>query len=115
MNIDLILLKPVVQLGKKGDVVHVARGFARNFLIPQGFAKAATEGEVRDVQEQKASQEKKLMARLANLQDMKKVLQGKRIRVASLTTEAGRLYAAVSKEEIANALYQTYGFEVPED
>jgi len=79
MNTKLILIKKVFNLGKKGEIVEVSPGYARNFLVPQGLAKIATEKEMKTaVLNQKKEKEKKHQE-LEQVQEIKEQLDKSRV------------------------------------
>src|SRR3989339_637983 len=115
METKVILKNSVGKLGNKGDVVKVKRGYARNFLLAKGLAKIATAGEMEQLEQQKTPVEKHRVNQLGKLDAMKKALHGKRISVKRRTSGKGKLYAAVTANEILAAIHDTYGFELPEE
>ena len=113
MNRKLILLQKVRGLGKGGDIIEVKKGYARNFLLPKGLAKRISQKDIEKIEEEKEFQRLKLQEELAKIKDIGHKLAKKRILVRKRTTSTGKLYAAVSPEDIAQAIYQTYGFQLP--
>jgi large subunit ribosomal protein L9 len=108
----LILTQDVKKLGKKGDIVSVAEGYGRNFLIPRGLALEATKASLRSlehsktVQQVKASREEREATALAErLSQLEITLQAK-------TGEAGRLFGSVTAQDIASAIGKAAGVEV---
>ncbi len=107
----IVLFDNVVNVGEKGDIVEVADGYARNYLIPQGFAGYASESEVERAEELKAQRERERQQRLENLQEMREQLRGYEIRFQRAADENGHLYGSVSVRDITHAL-QEAGFPV---
>jgi large subunit ribosomal protein L9 len=108
---QVILLEKVSNLGQLGDVVKVREGYARNFLIPQGKARRATEAAIKEFEARRADLEKAQTDRLAAAQSV-----GERLKDAAVTVRAkagvdGRLFGSVTQHDIADALGKQ-GFEV---
>jgi large subunit ribosomal protein L9 len=108
---QIILLERVANLGDLGDVVKVKDGYARNFLIPSGTARRATEAAIKEVETRRAELEKVQAEKLTVAQGQGEKLAGK---VLSLTQKAGvdgRLFGSVTNSDIAEGL-KKQGFEV---
>ena len=108
---EIILLEKVANLGALGDIVKVKDGFGRNFLIPQGKAKRATEANKAEFEARRADLEKQQAANLAAAKTRADKLSGQSIEVAQKAGEDGRLFGSVTNHDIANAL-TAKGFEV---
>jgi len=108
---QVILLENVVNLGALGDVVKVRNGFARNFLIPQGKAKRATEIAIKEFEVRRADLEKAQADRLAQAQAIGEKLNGLTCSIAMKAGVDGRLFGSVTNFDIAEAL-RKQGFEV---
>lgn len=101
---QIILLDKVVNLGNLGEVVRVKDGYARNFLIPTGRARRATEAAKQEFEARRAELEKAAAAKLAEAQAMGEKLSGT---VCKLTQKAGvdgRLFGSVTNADIAQEL-----------
>ncbi len=107
----IILLKNVNNLGKIGEVKEVADGYARNFLIPRGFAEAATEGAVARIEEMKKAAERKAEHELKAIQELAEKLEGVEVIIKAKAEEGGKLYGSVSEEQIASKLKEK-GFDI---
>ena len=103
-GIQLLLIQTVDPLGKQGDVVEVKRGYAVNYLIPQGLATIATEHHRRMVAKHKAKLAEIRKQRLVGLQALAKELRDKSISIEANANDEGHLYGSVGPEEIARAL-----------
>ena len=101
---QIILMEKVVNLGGLGDVVKVKDGFARNFLIPQGKAKRATEKNLKEFGDRRAELEKKAGEQLAGATERAAKLEGARIEIAQKAGVDGRLFGSVTNSDIAEAL-----------
>jgi len=103
-GIELLLIQPVEHLGKQGDVVRVRRGYAMNYLLPQGLAALATEHHKRMVDKHQAQLEAIEKARLAELHALADKLGRLSITIEANANEEGHLYGSVGPAEIVNAV-----------
>lgn len=108
---QVILMEKVVNLGQLGDVVKVKNGYARNFLIPQGKAKRATEGNVADFAARRAELEAAEAAKLADAQARGAKLEGLTVQIVQKAGVDGKLFGSVTNTDIAEAL-EAQGFKV---
>ena len=100
----LILTHEVTGLGAPGDVVDVKNGFARNYLIPQGFAVAWTRGGEKQIESIKAARVAREHATLEEAQDLKAKLQATAVSLTVKAGEGGRLFGSVKTTDVANAV-----------
>ena len=100
----LILTHEVTGLGAPGDVVDVKNGFARNYLIPQGFAVAWTRGGEKQVESIKAARVAREHATIEEAQDLKAKLEANAVTLAVKAGEGGRLFGSVKTSDIADAV-----------
>ena len=103
-GIQLLLIQTVDPRGKQGDVVEVKRGYAVNYLIPQGLATVATDHHRRMVEKNKAKLAEIRKQRLVGLQMLAKELREKSISIEANANDEGHLYGSVGPEEISRAL-----------
>ncbi|WP_295645667.1 50S ribosomal protein L9 [uncultured Methylibium sp.] len=108
---QIILLEKVANLGNLGEVVKVKDGYARNFLIPSGAARRATEAAVKEFETRRADLEKAAAAKLSTAQAEGEKLAGKSISVTQKAGVDGRLFGSVTNHDIADALGKV-GFAV---
>jgi large subunit ribosomal protein L9 len=108
---QVILMEKVANLGNLGDVVKVKDGFARNFLIPQGKAKRATEQNLKAFESRRAELEKAQNEQLAQATERGNKLNGLTIQVAQKAGPDGRLFGSVTNYDIVEAL-KKHGHEV---
>lgn len=108
---QIILLEKVANLGNLGDVVKVKDGYARNFLIPGGRAKRATETAIKEFEARRAELEKAQAAKLATAQAQGEKLAGKTVSISQKAGVDGRLFGSVTNFDIAEGLTKA-GFEV---
>jgi large subunit ribosomal protein L9 len=100
----LILTHEVTGLGAPGDVVDVKNGFARNYLIPQGFAVAWTRGGEKQITSIKAARAAREHATLEEAQDLKAKLQANPVTLTVKAGEGGRLFGSVKTADVADAV-----------
>ncbi|NJD33896.1 MAG: 50S ribosomal protein L9 [Betaproteobacteria bacterium] len=108
---QIILMEKVVNLGGLGDVVKVKDGYARNFLIPQGKAKRATEANRKVFEEKRAELERIQAEAIAAAQAQAEKLNGLMLQITRKTGVDGRLFGSVSTHDIEEALV-AQGFQV---
>ncbi|MDP3015122.1 MAG: 50S ribosomal protein L9 [bacterium] len=96
----IILLQDIKGFGKKFDVKNVANGYARNFLIPKGLAKIATDIAVKKLETQKAGQEKEEQEAKIELEKIAKNLENQELEFTVKTGEKGEVFGSVSKNDI---------------
>lgn len=109
---QIILLEKVINLGTLGDVVRVKDGYARNFLIPQGKAKRATQANLADFEKRRAELEKAHAELLAQTQEKGAKLEGLMVQVTQKAGVDGKLFGSVTNSDISDAL-KKQGFDVP--
>jgi len=108
---QVILMEKVANLGNLGDVVKVKDGYARNFLIPHGKAKRATEENLKAFESRRAELEKAQSEALAKAQERGQKLDGLTLQITQKAGVDGRLFGSVTNADIAEALKQ-HGFDV---
>jgi large subunit ribosomal protein L9 len=101
---QIILLEKVVNLGALGDVVKVKDGYARNFLIPSGKARRATQANIAEFEARRAELEKAAAAKLAEAQALGEKLAGIIVKVSQKAGVDGRLFGSVTNHDIADEL-----------
>ena len=104
---QIILLEKIGGLGNLGDIVTVKNGYARNFLIPQGKAKRATEANKAEFEARRAELEARQAEILADALARKEKLDGQVITVAQKAGVDGRLFGSVTNADIASAIVAT--------
>lgn len=108
---QVILLEKVANLGVLGDVVKVKDGYARNFLIPTGAARRATEKAIKEFEVRRAELEKAQAEKLAAAQAQGEKLAGKTVTISQKAGVDGRLFGSVTNADIAEAL-KSQGVEI---
>jgi large subunit ribosomal protein L9 len=100
----VILADDVRGLGHRGETVTVKPGYARNFLLPQGFAYAATAANVRRLGEEKRKYDEKMLQGKTVAEEAAKKVEGITVTILKKAGEEGHLYGSVTPAEIADAL-----------
>jgi large subunit ribosomal protein L9 len=108
---EVILLERVTRLGQMGDVVRVRDGYARNFLLPQGKALRATEGNRKRFESQRGQLEARNLERKAEAEAVAVKLDGQAFVVVRQAGETGQLYGSVSTRDVAEVM-EAGGFSV---
>ena len=101
---QVILMEKVANLGNLGDVVKVKDGYARNFLIPQGKARRATQENLKAFESKRAELEKAQAAQLAKAQEAGAKLEGFMLQITQKAGPDGRLFGSVTNYDIVEAL-----------
>jgi large subunit ribosomal protein L9 len=107
----LVLREPVRNLGAVGDVVDVAEGYARNYLLPHHLALEPTDANLRRIEQERADREKREKARIAGLKQLADRMGGTSVTIKAKANELGHLFGSVNERHIADAL-AAEGFEV---
>ncbi len=101
---QVILLEKVLNLGNLGDIVKVKDGYARNFLVPQGRARRATEANKAEFEARRVELEKAAAAKLAEAQAQGEKLAGLTIKLTQKAGVDGRLFGSVTNHDVAEEL-----------
>jgi large subunit ribosomal protein L9 len=108
----VILIKDVKGLGKSGDVVKVSDGYARNMLLPKGLAGKATDGNVRNLEKQKALLEEKKREEIEAARALAEKLGGINVKILTKSGDSGRLFGSVTSKDIADALKKQHNVNI---
>ncbi len=108
----VIFVKDVKGSGKKGELKNVADGYARNMLIPKGFAVEATPENMNKLEGQKASQQHKIEVEKQNALDIQSKINDKKVIVKAKAGNNQKLFGSVTAGHIADALSQQFGVKV---
>lgn len=109
---QVILLEDVKSLGKKGDIVNVSDGYARNFVLPKKLGVEANAKNKNDLKLQKANADKVAAEQLAAAKDLAQLLETKEVTVKIKSGEGGRTFGSVSTKEIAQAAKEQCDLEL---
>ncbi len=115
MSARLILTEDITGLGYKGEVVEVAPGYARNYLIPRRKAIKATPKAVAHIQALKQAKLAEYMRRKAQAEQVATRLVGKMVVIAARTSPAGNLYGSVGPTDVVEAVRRDTGFGLETD
>jgi large subunit ribosomal protein L9 len=107
----VLLIKDVKGLGKAGEIKNAKDGYARNYLIPKGFAKLATPEVIKEWEEEQKRKEAKLQAEIAKLNELKEKIENTTLVIKHKLGANGRLYGAITNKEVAEALKEK-GIEI---
>lgn len=108
----VILLKDVKGLGKKGAIVDASDGHARNYLIPRGFAKEATQGGIKVVKMQKAAEEKRKREELEKAKALADKISNLVVTLKGKAGEGGKLFGSITTKDIADGLAKQHGIKI---
>lgn len=108
----VLLLKDVYKLGLAGDVKKVADGYARNFLVPRGFAILATDGALKQAERVRAAGDKLRQQENREKAGIADALGGLRLEFQVRASEQGRLYGSVTHQMVADAIEAATGEEI---
>jgi large subunit ribosomal protein L9 len=107
----ILLKQDVHKIGKKGEILEVKEGYARNFLIPNGLAVAASDGAVKQVEEEKKAQGRRRTREVEESQALADKLKKLVITIQHKAGEEGKLFGSITSTEIAEVLKKK-GFDV---
>lgn len=110
-NLQLLLTENVDNLGIVGDVVNVRLGYARNFLLPRGYATLPSEDKIKELAQKRAEAEKMLAELRAQREKVAKKIDNLEITIQRACNDQGILYGAVTQQDLARAL-NTLGYDV---
>jgi len=101
---DVLLKTDVDKLGRRGEVVNVATGYARNYLVPKGLAVKVDKANARQLEVEKGRLDRQEARELAKKQALADRVNAISLTISASATEAGHLYGSVGPEEVAEAL-----------
>lgn len=104
----VIFLKDVKGQGKKGEVKDLSEGYVRNFLIPKGLAREATEGNIRDLEAKQRSEEKRKEQEKIEAQELAVKMNEMTVKIKGKAGEGGRLFGAISSKQVIQALEEQH-------
>ena len=108
----VILQQDVRGQGKKGQLVEISDGYARNFLLPRKLAVPAPAENINTMKLQEKARQAQMAAEKAEAQALAEKLQGIQVKLAAKAGEGGRLFGAVTSKEIAEALSAQFGLNI---
>jgi large subunit ribosomal protein L9 len=108
-GLKVLLKQDIEPLGRMGEVVEVARGYARNYLVPRGLAVGVTRGGLKDIKEQQRVLEVKAARERERLQGVAEKLAGKRIAVKARCSATGKLFGSITSRQLASEVEAVTG------
>ena len=108
----VILNRDVKGTGKAGDVVKVSDGYARNMLLPRGYAKEATEGNIRSLEKQKAIAAEKKAEEKAAAQARAEEINKLSVKISTKVGDSGKIFGSITSKDIAEALKAQHGMDL---
>ncbi|EKQ67833.1 LSU ribosomal protein L9P [Leptolyngbyaceae cyanobacterium JSC-12] len=103
-RVQLVLNQDVSKLGRAGDVVDVAPGYARNYLLPQGLAVHTSPGILKQVERRRELERQRLAELKAQADAVKKAIEGKKISIAKQVGENDAIFGTVTTQEVADCI-----------
>ena len=107
----VILTQDVKSLGKKGEMVSVADGYARNFLFPRGLAAEANAQSLTELKNREQAAQHKIAVDTQNARDAAAALEGKTVRVSAKAGANGKLFGSVTAKEVAESIKKQFGVD----
>jgi large subunit ribosomal protein L9 len=111
-DVKVILRSDVAGLGKRGDIVEVSKGYARNYLAPRDLAFPATDGAEAQAQAMRRARDLKDAKDREGAEEIAKVLVARTIEIPARSGEGGRLFGSVTTTEVADAVALQTGIEI---
>jgi len=113
--VRVILTSDVPELGAKGDVMDVADGYARNYLVPRSLAMKATRGAIRQAEVMRRAREEAQRRAKATAEQLAQSLVGSRVVVAARAGDEGKLFGSVGVGDVIEAIKKFTGVEIERD
>lgn len=101
----IIILQDIKGIGKKFDIKDIKDGFARNFLIPKGLVKIATDKSIKELEIQKAAREKEEQEIKVKLETLAENLSGREFQFTIKTGKKGEVFGSINKDDIKTRIY----------
>ncbi|AOY75353.1 50S ribosomal protein L9 [Clostridium formicaceticum] len=108
----VILLQDVKGQGKKGDVVNVSDGYARNFLFPKNLAVEATGGNMKTLEQQNKAREQKQQEELQKSKELAAKIEKLTVELKAKAGEGGRLFGSVTSKDISELVNKKHGIKL---
>ena len=108
----VVLLQDVKSQGKKGDLIEVSEGYARNFLFPKKLAVEAQSQVLNDIKGKEEAKEFHIAENKANANKLKEKLESKSIKVIKQSGDSGKLYGSVTSKDICDEIKNSFGFDI---
>ncbi len=108
----VVLKQDVKGLGKKGELVNTADGYARNFLFPRGLATEANAQAMSELKNKEQAEKYRIATETAAAKANAERISGKTIKISAMAGQGGKLFGSVTAKEIAEKLKETFGIDV---
>lgn len=109
---EVLMINNVPRVGRKGQIIKVAEGYARNYLFPRNFAIPATEGAKKHLDLMKTSWENQAMRERKAFEDMAGKLEGMLLKITKRAGDKGRLFGSVTSQELSDEIKRQAGLEI---
>lgn len=109
---EVILNQDVKELGKKGQKVNVAEGYARNFLLPRKLAIEVNAQSINEMKNRESSKQHKIDVEKANAKEAAQKLEGQTVRITAKAGTAGRLFGSVTAKDVAEAIKAHFKLDI---
>lgn len=108
----VILLKDIKGTGKKGEIINASDGHARNYLIPRGLAKEATDGSVRELEHQNANKVKKEEQAFSDAKALAEEINKLEVTFKTKAGEGGRLFGSITNKDVSDKIKEVYKMDI---
>ncbi|WP_213973910.1 50S ribosomal protein L9 [Tepidanaerobacter acetatoxydans] len=108
----VILLEDVKKLGKKGDLIDVADGYARNYLFPRNLAEEATAGSIKQLKQEKTALERKKQKEIETAKQIAEKLSQTSVTLKVKAGDKGKLFGSITTKDISDALKKQHKVEI---
>lgn len=108
----VLLKQDIDRVGRMGEIVQVAGGYARNFLIPRGMAVGVTRGTVKDIAEQKKVLEVKAARQREQVQGIAEKIESRPLAIKARCSASGKLFGSITNRQVATAIAEATGEEI---
>lgn len=108
----VVLLQDVKSIGKRGELVNVSDGYARNFLLPRKLAKEANAQAMNELKNAEAAKEYKIKTETEKAQSSADALSGKTVKIYAKAGQGGKIFGSVTAKELSEEIQKQFGIEV---
>ncbi|HDQ93088.1 MAG TPA: 50S ribosomal protein L9 [Synergistetes bacterium] len=108
----VILLSDVTKLGRKGDLIEVSEGYARNYLVPRKMAEEATKEKLEEWKQRQKAMEKKAKREEEEARTNKNAIQGKQVVIMATAGDKGKLFGSVTAGQISDGIREKFGIDL---
>ncbi|MBR4910662.1 MAG: 50S ribosomal protein L9 [Clostridia bacterium] len=108
----VILLEDVKSKGKKGDLINVSDGYARNFLFPKNLATVADNAALSEMKSRKEAEEHRVAEEIAAAKEIAEKLNGKTVTLKAKAGSSGRLFGSITSKEIAEEINRAFSVDI---